>query len=206
MIVEDHAIFREGLKTLLKDMEECEVVGEAENGQVFLDLLPSRKPDIVLMDLRMPVMDGSTATEKALSIRPDLKIIIITMFNEEEYVLSMINKGVSGYLLKTARAPEIERAIRTVATGQQYFSPELNSILIKKIRQVDSPEKLKFSTREIEILTLLSQGVSTADIAEKLYLSKRTVEGYKARLLEKTEQTNTVNLVIYAIKNKLVNL
>jgi len=203
MIVEDHAIFREGLKRVINQMEDIELVGEAENGSVFLALLDKLSPDILIMDIKMPVMDGMEASGKALERVPSLKIIILTMYGEEQYLFAMINKGVSGFLLKTARVSEIEAAIRAVIAGEQYYSPEINGMLAKKLRQYNSQDVTKFTQREREVLDLLCQGVSTPEIASLLNVSVRTVEGYRGKLLEKTGQPNVLNLIIYAITNKL---
>jgi DNA-binding NarL/FixJ family response regulator len=205
LIVEDHAIFREGLKKVLEAMAGMELIGEAENGSQFLEQLKKKKPDIVLMDIKMPVMDGIVATEKALAIHPDLKIIVLTMFGEEEYLYSLIQKGISGFMLKTARISEIERAIQMVSEGKQYYSPEINGLLVKRLRQATN-EMESLSPRENDVLILICKGYSTAQIADKLCASKRTIEGYKARLMEKTGQPTTLNLVIFALRNKLVTL
>jgi DNA-binding NarL/FixJ family response regulator len=205
LIVEDHAIFREGLKKVLEAMAGMELIGEAENGLQFLEQLKKKKPDIVLMDIKMPVMDGIVATEKALAIHPDLKIIVLTMFGEEEYLYSLIQKGISGFMLKTARISEIERAIQMVSEGKQFYSPEINGLLVKRLRQATN-EMESLSPRENDVLTLICKGYSTAQIADKLCASKRTIEGYKARLMEKTGQPTTLNLVIFALRNKLVTL
>jgi DNA-binding NarL/FixJ family response regulator len=205
MVVEDHDLFREGLKKVLRELSGVELVAEAENGSSFLAMLPKVKPDLVFLDLRMPVMGGAEATEKALIINPHLRIIILTMFGEEEYLFSMIHKGISGFMLKTARIFEIERAIELVSQGEQYFSTEVNSLLARKFRQFNSQEHINFSSREKEILHLICQGFSSSEIAEKLHLSKRTVEGYRSKLLEKTNQPNVINLIIYCLKNKLLS-
>jgi DNA-binding NarL/FixJ family response regulator len=206
LIVEDHAIFREGLKRVIESMDGAELIGEAENGVQFIDLLKKEKPDIVLMDIKMPVMDGIEATEKALMLYPKLKIIILTMFGEEEYLYSLIHKGISGFILKTARILEIERAIQMVSEGKQYYSPEINGLLVKRLRQITSNDIESLSARESEVLGLICKGYSTIQIADKLCASKRTIEGYKAKLLEKTGQPSTLNLVIFALRNKLVTL
>jgi DNA-binding NarL/FixJ family response regulator len=206
MIVEDHAIFREGLKRVIDEMNEVELLGEAENGAQFLEILKKKKPDIVLMDIKMPVMDGIEATEKALTLHPKLKVIILTMFGEEEFLYSLIQKGISGFMLKTARILEIETAIQMVAEGRQYFSPEINGLLVKKLRRISSNEIESLTERETEVLSLICKGFSTVQIADKLYASKRTIEGYKARLLEKTGQPTTLNLVIFALRHKMVSM
>ena len=206
LIVEDHALFREGLKRVLEDINGVEVVGEAENGAVFLDLLKHVTPDIVFMDLKMPIMDGIKATEEALRLNPDLRIIILSMFGEEDYLNVMIQKGICGYIMKTARISEIERAIELVSAGEQYFSSEINGLLAKKLKQYVNHEITVFNPRETEVLKLLCKGHSSTEISKLLHLSKRTVEGYRAKLLEKTGQPNVINLILFALKNNLVSV
>jgi DNA-binding NarL/FixJ family response regulator len=205
-IVEDHAIFREGLKRVISEIPDVELVGEAENGAVFLEKLKKVSPDIVLMDIQMPVMDGLEATEKALKHDPSLKILVISMFGEEEYVYAMVEKGVMGFILKTAGIFDLEKAIKRVAEGHQYYSEEIMGLLVKKVRQIDSVEKVVFTDKEMEVLRLLCKGMSNNEIADKLFLSVRTVEGYRNKLLQKTDSSNVINLVIYALRNKLVIL
>jgi DNA-binding NarL/FixJ family response regulator len=206
MIVEDHVLFREGLKKVLEEIQGVELVGEAENGAVFLEQLKKVTPDLVFMDIKMPVMDGLEATERALRLNPKLRIIVLSMFGEEDYLFSMIQKGISGFILKTARIFDIERAIELVSKGEQYFSSEINGVLAKKLRQYTSQELVTFNPRETEVLKLLCKGLSTSEISKKLNLSKRTVEGYRAKLLEKTNQPNVINLILYALKNQLVSV
>lgn len=204
LIVEDHALFREGLKKVLEDIRGVTLIGEAENGAVFLELLKQVIPDIVFMDLNMPVMNGMEATEEALRLYPNLRIIILSMFGEEDYLYAMIHKGICGYVLKTARIYEIERAIDLVSHGEQYFSSEINGLLAKKLKQFTSHQVVDFNSRETEVLRLLCKGYSSLEISKKIHLSKRTVEGYRAKLLEKTRQPNVINLILYALKNKMV--
>jgi len=206
IIVEDHTIFREGMKRVISEMEDMELVGEAENGAVFIRMLKKVEPDIVLMDIQMPEMDGIEATEKALKIYPSLKILVLSMFGEEEYVYSMVDRGVSGFILKTSGLADFDRAIKKILDGQQYYSEEIMAILVKKFRSYDSPDKLVLSEKENEVLRLLCKGLSNNDIADKLFLSVRTVEGYRNKLLQKTGSSNVLNLVIFAVKNKLVTL
>jgi DNA-binding NarL/FixJ family response regulator len=203
-IVEDHAIFREGLKRVIAEMDDAELIGEAENGAVFLEMLKKCSPDIVLMDIQMPVMDGLEATERALKFDPSLKILVISMFGEEEYVYSMVEKGVSGFILKTSGIQDLERAIKRICNGQQYYSEETMGLLVKKVRQIDSVEKIVFTDKEMEVLRLLCKGSSNNEIADKLFLSVRTVEGYRNKLLQKTGSANVINLVIFALRHKLV--
>lgn len=205
-IVEDHAIFREGLKRVISEMDDVELIGEAENGAIFLEMLKKVSPDVVLMDIQMPVMDGIEATERALKHDPSLKILVISMFGEEEYVYSMVEKGVAGFILKTSGILDLERAIKKVSDGQQYYSEEIMGLLVKKFRSIDSVEKITFTDKEKEVLRMLCKGFSNNDIADKLFMSVRTVEGYRNKLLQKTGSVNVINLVIYALKNKLVIL
>jgi DNA-binding NarL/FixJ family response regulator len=205
-IVEDHAIFREGLKRVISEMDDVELIGEAENGAVFLEMLKKVSPDVVLMDIQMPVMDGIEATERALKHDPSLKILVISMFGEEEYVYSMVEKGVAGFILKTSGILDLERAIKKVSDGQQYYSEEIMGLLVKKFRSIDTVEKITFTDKEKEVLRMLCKGASNNDIADKLFMSVRTVEGYRNKLLQKTGSANVINLVIYALKNKLVIL
>jgi DNA-binding NarL/FixJ family response regulator len=204
IIVEDHAIFREGLKKVLSEFQYVVLAGEADNGMSFLELLKKVKPDVVLMDIKMPVMDGLEATEKALERYPDLKIIILSLYGEEEYLYSLVLKGIYGFLLKTISPQNLERAIHMVHAGQQYFPPELNGILANKVRQFSFGEIPVFTAKENEVLHLLCKGYSTEEMAEELHISKRTVEGFKAKLLQKTNLNSTIKLVIFAIRNKLV--
>ncbi len=204
IIVEDHAIFREGLKRIIAEVDDMEVVGEAPNGAVFLEMLKKTSPDLVLMDIQMPVMDGIEATEKALKINPSLRILVLTMFGEEEYVYSMVDKGITGFMLKNSDVSELKKAIIRVAEGQQYYSEEIMGLLVKKVRGYDTVDKIILTEKETEVLRLLCKGMSNAEIADKLFLSTRTVEGYRNKLLQKTNSANVLNLVIFALKNKLV--
>jgi DNA-binding NarL/FixJ family response regulator len=206
IIVEDHALFREGLKRVVNEIEDLELIGVAENGAIFLEMLKKTVPDLVLMDIQMPVMDGIEATEKALAMYPSLKILVLSMFGEEEYVYSMVDRGVSGFILKTSGLQDFERAVKKVLDGQQYYSEEIMGLLLKKFRQFDPSEKVTLSEKEIEVLRLLCKGLSNNEIADKLYISVRTVEGYRNKLLQKTGSSNVLNLVIFALKHKLVTI
>jgi DNA-binding NarL/FixJ family response regulator len=206
IIVEDHAIFREGLKRIISEIDDMELVGEAPNGAVFLEMLRKISPDLVLMDIQMPVMDGIEATEKALKMDPTLKILVLSMFGEEEYVYSMVDKGITGFLLKNSDVSDFKNAIIRVSEGQQYYSESIMSLLVKKVRGYDTVDKIVLTEKETEILRLLCKGMSNGEIADQLFLSIRTVEGYRNKLLQKTNSSNVLKLVIFALKNKLVIL
>jgi DNA-binding NarL/FixJ family response regulator len=210
-IVDDHEIFRNGLKLLLNKIDDIEVVAEASNGREFLELIEKIKPDIVFMDIRMPVMDGIKATEQVLKKHPDLKIIALTTFGETEYFDKMIYAGVEGFMLKNSEPEDFNRAIKKVAEGGNYFSEEMLTKLTKrvvngKIRETEKKNLPVLSKREYEVLELICRGFSNKKIGESLYISSRTVERHKTNLIIKTETRNTLNLVIYAFKNKLIEL
>lgn len=201
-LTDDHSLFREGLKFLLSNIDFIEEVYEAENGQQFIDLLKHQPADIALLDIEMPVMNGIMATRQALQIQPSLKIIALSMYSDESYYSSMIKAGASGFLLKNSSFAEVKRAITDVSEGKSYFSIEvLQSILNRMNRRSPEETDQKLTEREIEILFHICKGASNAEIADVLSISKRTVDKHRQSLLNKTHSGNTVNLVIYAIKN-----
>lgn len=208
-IVEDHLIFRHGLKVILSEIPNVEVVAESSNGREFLAQLSLQVPDIVFMDIKMPEMDGIKATEEALRKYPDLKIIILSMFGEEEYIQRMIQLGISGFILKNSDKSVIEKAIQQVSTGSHYFSNEIMTVLARSIykssREKSTREEIDISERELELLQNLSQGLSNKEIADRMFISPRTVEGYKSKLMQKTGLNNSLNLILWAIKNNIVN-
>lgn len=212
VIVDDHSLFREGIKLLIENESLGEVIAEAENGQAFLNLLASIKPDLVIMDIEMPVMGGLDATKNALKIYPDLRILVLTMLNEKENYLDMINAGAMGFVLKTSGKQEFEKAICNIMNGESYFSNELlRRIILNVNTQTEAADKQEQSSealtsREKETLQLLSQGLAVSEIAEKLFISPKTVEAHRSMLLKKTNSKNTINLVLYAIKNKIVEI
>jgi DNA-binding NarL/FixJ family response regulator len=205
MIVEDHPAYRAGLKQVIQGIKNLDLVGTAENGKVFLELLKKTTPDIVLMDIVMPEMDGLEAVDIALEMYPDLKIIIISGHSEEEYLNIIIHKKISGFIHKSARVNEIEKAIQMVIDGNQFYSEELIQLLKIKHLKIDSDEMPKLTERELQILRLLCKGISITGIANELMLSSRTVEVYNAKILHKTGQSNTINLIVYALQHKLIS-
>lgn len=202
-IVDDHQLFRNGLKFILNERDDMEVVGEASNGKEFLDLLDFANPDIVLMDISMPVLDGIEATRRALEKQPGLKVLVLSMFSESEYYDSMIDMGVKGFVLKNADNEELYQAIRKVLNGGSHFSQEL---LLSIIRRKTPENKILLTGREKDVLDLICKGLSNQQIAERLIISQRTVERHRANLLAKTDSKNSVSLVVYAIRNRLITL
>ena len=193
-------------------MDGFEVVGEASDGNALLDMLDSVDVDIVLMDIFMPGLDGIASTQMALQKKPDLKIIALTMFSDEEYYYKMIHAGVAGYILKESGKDELATALRTVVAGESYFSHKLlHNIILnmnssKPFNVATNRQEIKFTPRENEILKLLCQGLSNAEISDKLSLSLRTVEGHKSNLISKTGVKNSVSLVMFALKNHLADI
>jgi DNA-binding NarL/FixJ family response regulator len=208
MVVDDHEIFRNGLIMIINKLKYAKVVAEANNGSDFLDKLPEASPDIVFMDIEMPVMNGIEATRQARDKFPDLKIIALSMFGEDEYLQHMIDAGVCGFLLKNINRDGLDRAIKCVIEGKNYYSEELMAIFARKYVEPDKkPENdAELTKRELEVLQLIAEGLTDQEIADKLFLSMRTVNWHRANLIAKTGSKNTVNLITYAIKNKLVSI
>ncbi len=208
-IVDDHAIFRKGLRILLKELPNAGNIDEAADGREFLDILPGIKPDIVFMDIKMPGPDGIETTRKALEKMPSLRVLALSMHDDKQYLESMIKAGAKGFLLKNAGFEEIEKAVENVMQGNSYFSVELLNMLAGRIASQANGEYTineKLTSRETEVLELICKGLTNHEIGQKLFISQRTVEKYRANLLEKTGSKNTVSLVIFAIKNKLVSI
>lgn len=209
IIVDDHLIFRQGLKALITSENIAVVIGEASNGIEFLELLSHKKPDLVLMDINMPHMNGIEATEKALELMPDLKIIAFTMCSDEEYYYKMIDLGVKGFIMKSSGINELEKAIRDVMIGESYFSNEILRNIINTLSHniaKKTIEKIHLSAREMEVLQHICQGLSNEEMAEKLFISIKTIKSHRSNLLEKTNCNNTPRLIIFAVKNKLVEI
>lgn len=209
IIVDDHLIFRQGLKSLLTSKNIANVIGEASNGKEYLELLLTQRPDLVLMDIDMPTMNGMEATQKSLGMIPDLKIITFTMFGDEVYYHKMINLGVKGFILKSSGIEELKKAIAEVMMGESYFSSELLRKIINNLSQNDTSKNnigSKITPREMEILQQICLGLNNDDIARKLFISPKTVKRHRSNLFEKTKCKNTYGLIHYAIKNKIIDV
>lgn len=210
-LVDDHRLFRNGLKMLLSTHKGVEVVFEAASGEEFLAEVERVRPDVVFMDYAMPGMSGAQATERGLALCPDMKVISLTMFAENAYYSQMVGSGAKGFLLKDSEFDEVVEAVETVAAGGTYFSESLLATLSQTMRKsggsVDNiAEADRLSEREIEILVGICRGESTQEIADNLFISKRTVDKHRANILEKSGCKNTASLVVYAIKHRLVEV
>ena len=203
IIADDHKLFRNGLKFILTEMENIEVIADVSNGVELLDMLKIVKPDIVLLDINMPEMNGIDASKKALALYPDLKILVLSMYGDEQYYNAMIDIGVKGFVLKDTDNTELKTAINSIVNDNPYFSQEL---LIKLIRNKKTNDSIKLTKREREVLTMICKGFANGEISRELNLSQRTVERHRAKLLQKTETHNSISMVIYAIKNNLVEI
>ncbi|MCX6307048.1 MAG: response regulator transcription factor [Bacteroidetes bacterium] len=210
-LVDDHSIFLKGLSLLLNEVVEFKVIGEARNGMEFLLDLEHHVPDVVLMDIRMPGMNGIEATRLALEKIPGLNIIALTMFGEQKYYKLMAEAGARGFLQKDVTKDELVEAIKRVSDGESYFSHRVRSELAGNSEGQEGEDILKkmgekLTEREVEVLHYLVSGLSAPEIADKMFISARTVEGHRASLISKTRTKNIVELVIFAIKNNLVSI
>lgn len=207
-IVEDHTLFREGLKVLLENNKDYRVVAEFANGREFIESLFDYHIDLVLIDIEMPLMNGIEATNEAKMKLPALKFIALSMYSDQKYYYEMIRAGASGFVLKEATSDELEKAINDVLNDQSYFSPKLLQQVIMQIPELEGRQKtinkLKITERELDVLKLLCQGMTNFEISEHLFLSPKTIETHKTRLLKKTGVKNSTSLILFALKNKLV--
>jgi DNA-binding NarL/FixJ family response regulator len=203
IIADDHTLFRQGLKLILEDIENIEVIADVPDGKELIEVIPVLKPDLIIMDINMPHVNGIDASRILLQEYPDLKILVVSMYGDEQYYNSVIENGVKGFILKDADNSELRLAVKSILNGKTYFSQEL---LLKLIRNHQTNAQISITTREKEILSLLYLGLSSSEIAEKLFLSERTVENHRANLLDKTGCRNSLSLIIYALKNNLLPL
>jgi DNA-binding NarL/FixJ family response regulator len=208
-LVDDHTLFRSGLVGLLSQHPRYEVVADVGSGEEFLTILPHTDLDVVFMDISMPGIDGSETTRRALAERPELRIITLSMYGDEHFYSLMVECGASGFLLKDSDIEEVYAAVDAAMAGDSYFSPALLDSMTRNMSRLAttvSSDEDALSEREIEILVEVCRGLSNQETADKLFISKRTVDKHRANILEKTGCKNTANLVVYAIKNRLVEI
>ncbi|WP_297553591.1 response regulator transcription factor [uncultured Alistipes sp.] len=206
VLVDDHSLFRNGLRGLLDRCEGYRVVAEAACGEEFLAMLPGLDAEVVFMDISMPGMNGDETAERALRLRPELKIITLSMFGDENYYTRMVEAGARGFLLKDSSFEEVLRAVETVQGGGSYFSEGLLASLAHRMRTREGAAEDPLSGREREILVAVCRGLSNQEIADELFISKRTVDKHRANILEKTGCKNTASLVVYAIRHGIVEI
>ena len=212
LLAEDHNIVRNGIRSLLDKQSDIDVVGEATDGlEVLQKLEKGMKVDLVLTDINMPQLNGLALLEELKNKSPEIKVLILSMLDHENYVMQAVNNGAGGYLLKNVSEEELIFAIRHVSAGNLYVCSELTSKLVTKLSSIpaENNKELKvaidLSRREIEILLLIAEGFTNNEIAEKLFTSRRTVEGHRQNLLEKTGARNTATLIRFAVRNGIID-
>jgi two-component system response regulator DegU len=208
-IADDQLLFRRGLLSLLKDYEELEVIIEACNGKDLLEQLKGNSVDLVITDLEMPIMDGIEATENIKKKYPDTKILALTMHNEDSFVVHLIEKGVNGFLLKDYDIELIVDAIHSVMETGYYLNDRVSKAMVKALVRakqiIPTFNNAQLTKRELELIELLSKEFTTKEIADKLFVSKRTVEGHRERAMQKVGAKNVVGLIMYAVKHNLID-
>ncbi|MGH4119671.1 response regulator [Clostridium sp.] len=203
LIADDHDLIRQGLKRIIGFEEDIIIVGEAENGQKVLDMLKVCEPDVILLDMKMPLMDGLEVLEKAKKELQNIKIIMLTVENDRTFIIDAIDKGADGYVLKESAGTEIVEAIKTVYKGEKYIDKSLVSLLFSGFKNKEKKEQTvldSLTKREVEVLLYISKGLSNKDIGERLFLSEKTVKNYATILFRKIKAHDRVKATIFAIE------
>lgn len=208
VIADDHHILLDGLKAMLEKQQDIDVLALYDNGQALLDDIQKLKPDLALVDINMPGMQGPELTQKIKELNPSIYVITLSMYDDAGHIMEMIEAGVSGYLLKNVNDRELIAAITQVMAGKMYFSSEvsekLTSLVMHQQRKLDQPAKPKLTERELEILKLIANEHSNAEIGEILFISERTVETHRKNMLRKTNNKTIVGLLKYAMEQQLI--
>lgn len=199
-IIDDHDLFREGIKLVVGQIENFEVIFDTSNGNLFLEFLQNIRPDVVLMDIAMPVIDGVETTRKAVKLCPNLNVIALSMFSDYTHYSQMIDAGVKGFILKKSKKFELQQAINAVFSGGNYFSQEiLQKMAFQSVHCSETSEPL--THRELDIIHLVCQGLTSQEISDKLFISQKTVEVHRTNIFRKTDVRNISGLIVWAIKN-----
>jgi DNA-binding NarL/FixJ family response regulator len=209
-IADDYKIFREGLKVGLSADADLEVMMEADNGEDLLKALETATPDVILMDLKMPIMDGMEATKEVRKKYPNVKVLVVSMYEDDKFIIHLMENGANGYLLKNTEPDEIRRSIYAVHENGYYFNDLVNKALLKKLVLKNNfkpsfNQNVELSEREMEVLKLICEEKTAAEIAKEIFLSPRSVEGIRQRLIEKVGVRNSAGLVMFAVKNGMVD-
>lgn len=211
-LVDDHQVVRDGLISMLAGFPDIRIAGQASSGEGLMSGIREIKADVLILDIELPDISGVELCQKVLDIRPDIRILILSMYTGEEFIFKAIAEGAKGYLPKNTTKDELAEAIRAVASGKEFFSPVITQIMMKsfinKAKSTRNEEKAheELSKREIEVLRMLAEGIPNVDIAERLYISIRTVESHKSHIMQKLDLHTTAELVKYAIRNKLIEI
>jgi len=209
-IADDYKIYRDGLKVGLSSDENLEVMMEADNGEELMKALESTNPDVILMDLKMPIMDGMEATIAVRKKYPAIKVLVVTMYEDDKFIIHLMENGANGYLLKNTEPDEIIKSIYAVYENGYYFNDVVNKALLKKLVLKNNlkpsfNQNVELTERELEVLKLICAEKTAAEIAKEIFLSPRSVEGIRQRLIEKIGVRNTAGLVMFAVKNNMVD-
>ena len=211
LIADDHKIMLAGLRSLLEKQTDIEVVGEADNGRKAVQLAQEKKPDVVVMDVSMPDLNGIEATTQISESLPETRVIALSMHSDKRFVMGMLRAGASGYLLKDCASQELANAILQVAGGKKYLSPEITGVVLGDILQGGSPGEVatvasQISPREREVLQLIAEGWSTKQIASHLYVSVKTIETHRRQIMKKLDLHSIADLTKYAIREGLTSI
>lgn len=204
LIVDDHAIMLDGLESLLAKQDDVKIVAKTTNANYALAYFRKEEIDVLITDYSMPGMSGAALIREAKKMNPKLRAIVLSMHDESHLVQEIITAGADGYILKKYAQQEIIQAIRIVTDGGQYWSPEINQVLIRGLKKQDEVN-IELSARELEVLKLLILEMTTKEVAQKLFISERTIETHRKNLLRKTNSKNTVGLIKYAYLNKIIS-
>jgi len=209
-IADDYKIYRDGLKVGLSADESLEVIMEADNGEDLIKELEKHSPDVIIMDLKMPIMDGMEATKAVRKKYPSIKVLVVTMYDDDKFIIHLMENGANGYLLKNAEPDEIRKSIHAVHENGYYFNDVVNKALLKKLVLKNNlkpsfNQNIDLSEREQEVLKLICEEKTATEIGKEIFLSPRSVEGIRQRLIEKIGVRNTAGLVMFAVKNGIVD-
>lgn len=206
LIADDHTLMRMGLKKLIAGFPDCEVVGDVADGREAVRQARALAPDVALLDISMPELNGLDACQRILRDQPQIKIILLSMHAVEDYVLRGITAGAKGYVLKDAAPEELEQALRIVARGGTFLSPQVTGLVVEQLRRgVREPQEIVLSERQRDVLQLIAEGHSTRDIAEKLYISVKTVESHRAQVMQRLDVHDVAGLTRYAMRTGLIH-
>lgn len=208
MITDDHSMIREGLKSLLELDDDIKVIAEAVDGRDCLDKLDVYKPDVLLLDINMPNMNGLEVLKELKARKSKVKVLVLTVHNETEYLMKAVDIGINGYVLKDSESAELKKAIRAIMDGETYIQPSLIPALnAKRLERNEDEEKIDSLTRrEMEVLKLLAIGMYNKEVAEKLEISERTVKNHVSNIFKKLEVTDRTQAAVFAIRNNLIKV
>jgi len=209
-IADDYKIFRDGLKVSLSQDEDFEIIAEADNGEDLVASIEKIKPDVIIMDLKMPIMDGMEATQIIRKKYTDIKILVVSMYDDDKFIIHLMEIGANGYLLKNADPAEILKGIHSVYENGYYFNDIVNKALLKKLVlkgniKPSFNQNVELTERELEVLKMVCEEKTATEIGKEIFLSPRSVEGIRQRLIEKIGVRNTAGLVMFAYKSGIVN-